>query len=123
MRSFTGGFHASTYWLCTALTLSIYGMIMLISLHLTISYTVYLILLPLGVIVLFFKAPVHNPNKHMTSKETMRHKAVSIVLFIVVMLAGALLLNKSATISGIIYYTLIADLVLLFVKTHYVTIE
>lgn len=84
---------------------------------------VYWLLLPIGVIVLLIKAPVRNPNKYLTDEESLRHKVVSIILFIAMMSAGVLLLNKSAIISGIIYYTLIADLALIFVKTHYVTNE
>lgn len=123
LRSFTGGFHANTYWLCTTLTLSIYVAVMLLSINIMIPNIVYWLIFPVGIIVLFIKAPVHNPNKYLTDKESLRHKLVSIILFIVMMSAGALLLNSSAIISGIIYYTLIADLVLIFIKTHYVTNE
>ena len=96
---------------------------MLFSLHLIIPSTVYLVLFPLGLTVLFLKSPVHKPNKYLTYIETIRYKIISIILFISMLLVGAILLNKQATISGIIYYTLIADLVLLFVRSHYVTIE
>lgn len=123
LRSFTGGFHANAYWLCAALTLSIYGVVMLLSLYVIVPNSIYWLLLPIGMIVLFIKAPVRNPNKYLTSKETIRHKVVSVILFIVMLFAGALLLNKSAIINGIIYYTLVADLALMFVKTHYVTNE
>lgn len=123
LRSFTGGFHASTYWLCTTLTLSIYTIVMLFSSYLIIPRTVYLVLFPVGMIVLLLKSPVHNPNKYLTYIETKRYKIICIILFFLIMLVGMVLLNKQATISGIIYYTLIADLVLLFVKSHYVTIE
>lgn len=123
LRSFTGGFHASTYWLCTTLTLSIYSIVMLFSFYLIIPKTVYLVLFPVGMIVLFLKSPVHNPNKYLTYIETKRYKTICIILFFLIMLVGMVLLNKQATISGIIYFTLIADLVLLFVKSHYVTIE
>ena len=123
LRSFTGGFHANTYWLCTALTLSIYVSVMLLSMYVKVPNIVYWLLLPIGVIVLLVKAPVRNPNKYLTDNETVRHKIVSIILFVAIMLAGALLLSKSASISGAIYYTLLADLILMFVKTHYVTNE
>lgn len=123
LRSFTGGFHANTYWLCTALTLSIYGIVMLLSINVMIPGIVYWSLLPIGIIVLLVKSPVRNPNKHLTDKESSRHKLVSIVLFIAMMFVGLLMLNRLAIISSIIYYTLIADLVLIFIKTHYVTNE
>lgn len=123
LRSFTGGFHANTYWLCTTLTLSIYGAVMLLSINIVIPNIVYWLLFPVGMIILLLKAPVRNPNKYLTDKEAMRHKLVSVILFIAMMFVGSLLLNRSAVISGIIYYTLIADLVLIFVKTHYVTNE
>ena len=121
LRSFTGGFHANTYRLCTFLTLSIYGLVMLLSKYVIVPDTAYRMLLPIGIIILLMKAPVRNPNKNLTDKEAARHKIVSIVLFSVMMLAGALLFQKSASINGTVFYTLIADLVLIFIKTRYVT--
>ena len=122
LRSFTGGFHANTYWLCTVVTLSIYCTVMLLS-KTAIPGILYWLLLPVGVIVLIIKAPIRNPNKYMTDKEYLMYKLISIILFIVMAITGILLLNIAVAMSSVIYYTLVADLVLIFVRTHYVTNE
>ena len=87
------------------------------------SVLAYYVLFPIGVILLFIKAPILNLNKYLTNKEIQHHKVVSIVLFIMIALFGVLLINKATAISNTIYYTLIADLVLMFVKSQYVTTE
>ena len=123
LRSFTGGFHANKYWICTILTFSIYIAVMLLSTLDIPSVLAYYVLFPIGVILLFIKAPILNLNKYLTNKEIQHHKVVSIVLFIMIALFGVLLINKATAISNTIYYTLIADLVLMFVKSQYVTTE
>lgn len=123
LRSFTGGFHANTYWLCSALTFSIYLTVILISVFVKIPNAVYWLLLPIGLCVLIKKAPIENPNKYLTVKEMRCHKIISIIIFIVALFIGGGVHSIFPEISRIIYYTLLVDLLLMFIKTNYVTNE
>ena len=120
LRSFSGGFHANTYLKCAVVTLSLYFAVILLSFFIKIPQIALWCLAPVGVAVLAVKAPVRNPNKPLTESEAVRHKIVSIIIFLLIVLAGSVLPCKFASAVSTLFFTAIADLGLMFVKTRYI---
>ena len=119
LRSYTGGFHARTYAVCSLVTFSVYGVVMLLSHFLIVRYIDYLILGVIGVALLIIFAPVKHPNKELTAQDIKRNKIISVVVFILFLSAGVLLCLADMYIeSASIYFALVADLLLLFVKNR-----
>ena len=119
LRSYTGGFHARTYAVCSLVTFSVYGVVMLLSHFLIVRYIEYLILGVIGVALLIIFAPVKHPNKELTAQDIKRNKIISVVVFILFLSAGVMLCLANMYIeSASIYFALIADLLLLFVKNR-----
>ena len=119
LRSYTGGFHARTYAVCSLVTFSVYGAVLLLSHFLTVGYVEYLVLGVIGVVLLVIFAPVKHPNKELTAQDIKRNKIISVVVFILFLSAGVLLCLADMYIeSASIYFALVADLLLLFVKNR-----
>ena len=119
LRSFSGGYHSNTYFKCSIITFFVYGMVMLFSTHIRVTLVFYIALLIVGLVVLFIKAPVENPNKELTEQEKKKHRNTSLMLFSFFCLVGMWLNVFTGTIGATIWVTLIVDLVLIFVKTNY----
>jgi len=118
LRSFTGGFHAMKYWVCTVSTLGVYTLIMTLSVIFDVNNICILVLMLIGLGVLFFKSPVVNPNKEMTDNQIIKNKWISIVLFIALSLVSYFFINIVTGISSTIFFTLVIDLILIFVNTQ-----
>ena len=119
LRSYTGGFHARTYAVCSLVTFSVYGVVMLLSHFLTVGYIEYLVMGVIGVVLLVIFAPVKHPNKELTAQDIKRNKIISVVVFILFLSAGVMLCLADMYIeSTSIYFALVADLLLLFVKNR-----
>ena len=119
LRSYTGGFHARTYAVCSLVTFSVYGVVMLLSHFLTVGYVEYLVLGVIGVVLLIIFAPIKHPNKELTAQDIKRNKIISVVVFILFLSAGVMLCLANMYIeSASIYFALVADLLLLFVKNR-----
>ena len=119
LRSYSGGYHSDTYLKCTVITMSIYGMVMLFSTYLQVHFLLYFVLIILGWVVLYIKAPVENPNKKLTEQEKKKHRVTSLVLFTFFGLGGIFLNVFSEIIGATIWAALVVDLSLMFVKSHY----
>lgn len=117
LRSFTGGFHAMKYWICTVSTFGVYSLVMIVSSFVSVNFLVFFILLLIGSIILYIKAPVENPNKELTKKQKSKYKWISLVLFFGLSLIGYIFLKSNSAISSTVCFTLIIDLVLMFVRT------
>lgn len=121
LRSFTGGFHANTYLLCMSITSIIYISVIIASIYVAIGEYVYIVVFPLGMISIIAKAPVRNPNKPLTHNEYNRHKVISIIVYLTIIGVGLLLMNYHQLLSRVVLFTLIADILLMFVRTRYRT--
>lgn len=119
LRSFSGGYHADTYAKCSITTFSVYGMVMLFSTYVKVKMIFHVALMIIGLIILFFKAPVENPNKELSEQEKKKHRITSLVLFSFFGLAGICLNVFTSVIGATVWVTLVVDLVLIFVKTNY----
>lgn len=118
LRSFTGGFHANTYLLCACVTTIVYAFVMLASTYVIINNSAFLVLLPVGVISIIIRAPIRNPYKALTEAEYMRHKITSVIIFIV-FIASGIIMNHRPLLSRVVFFTLISDIILMFIKTKY----
>lgn len=116
LRSFTGGYHALTYTFCNFVTFTVYGVIMLLSNYLPISIKLFLLLLLTGIIVLIVFAPVKNPNKIILPQKSIQHKVTSILLFVAFGISGLAINRIYPIISSVFFYTLCADILLIFPK-------
>jgi len=119
LRSFTGGYHADTYAKCSISTLLIYGMVMLFSTYVKVGMIFYITLMIVGLIVIYDKAPVENPNKELTDQEKKKHRRTSLMLFSFFCLVGICTNVYINTIGATVWAALVVDLVLIFVKTKY----
>ena len=117
LRSFTGGFHAMKYWICTVSTFGVYSLVMFVSSYVSVNFYVFYILFLIGSIILYIKAPVENPNKKLTKKQKSKYKWISLALFFGLTLIGYVFVKSNSAISSTVYFTLIIDLVLMFVRT------
>ena len=115
LRSFTGGFHSNSFVLCTVITYSVYTAVMLLS-----TFRVHLVLFGIlfvgGFVCLFLVAPIEHPNKPISDKKKRQHKITSLVLFSFIAVAGIVINIYDMSYGSVIFFSLIADIVLLFIK-------
>lgn len=114
LRCFSGGFHAKTYWMCSLVTFSTYGISLLFSKLVSIHLIGYIILFVIGTVILAIFAPIEHPNKKLSQTQKKKFKIWSIVLFITFISAGILMRDTSA--GSVIFFSLISDIILLFIK-------
>ena len=118
LRSFSGGYHALTYLFCTFVTLFVYGSVMLLSYYLSVKHIAFFVLLPLGIITLFIFAPIKNPNKKVSVKKAKQYKITSICILAFFSIIGIIFHDRYPTLCNIVFYTLCADIILLFPKNQ-----
>ena len=116
LRSCTGGYHANTYFLCSLVTFSSFGLVLTLSELLFIPIYVYLLFALSGVVIVLLFAPVENPNKKLTDKKRIRFKIVSFILFVIIVSFGICIKNVAESVSNVIFFALLADIILLFIK-------
>lgn len=118
LRSFTGGYHANTYAMCTVVTFSIFGGVLLLSELVVLPLFLYAILASLGFVIMLVLVPLEHPNKKITDLQKRKYKKMSIILFWMFVTIGALLCYAGIQLNTVIFFTLVADLLLLFVKSR-----
>lgn len=118
LRSFTGGYHAKTYGVCTLVTFLVYGGVLLFSALFVPSLLFYGVLAIVGVALLLALVPIEHPNKKITDKKKRKYKHISLVLFLIFITVGALLCHVDWQLNAVVFFTLTADLLLLFVKNR-----
>ena len=118
LRSFTGGYHANTYAVCTVVTFSIFGGVLLLSELVVLPLFLYTILAGLGLVIMLVFVPIEHPNKKITDEQKRKYKNMSIILFSTFVTVGALLCYADIQLNTVVFFTLIADLLLLFVKNR-----
>lgn len=116
LRSFTGGYHANKYWQCTAITLSVYTLVMMLSKNFQLNIMFYELLFVVGLIVIIIMAPIENCNKPLSNTEKEKHKRVSAILFVVFCLLSLLCYNNHPSLSASIFYALIVDLLMMLIS-------
>lgn len=119
LRSFSGGYHANTYAKCSVITFIVYGFVMLFSAFMHVNLFLYVLLLFIGAIVLYLKAPIENPNKEITEQDKKKYKIISILLFLVFCAIGTVLDYFAFSVGSTLWATLLVDILLIFFKTNY----
>ncbi|MBR5286858.1 MAG: accessory gene regulator B family protein, partial [Clostridia bacterium] len=116
LRSFTGGYHALSYAYCTFVTLLVYASSMLLSNYLPINYIFFILLFVVGSMIIFVFSPVKNPNKIFSAQKASLYKRTSLVMFSAFCIVGLVSYSMIPEISCTIFYTLCADIILIFPK-------
>ena len=119
LRSFSGGYHADTYSKCTIVTFITFASVLLLSRLLQVNYFAYLLLGVTGIILLSIFAPIEHPNKKITSQRKKWHKIISLILFIGFLSAGIGIGTAYPIVGNAVFYSLTADLLLLFAKNKH----
>ena len=115
LRRFTGGYHASTYLKCKVITASAFLASLFSSHLLTVHWWMYIILLILGNAVVFILAPIENPNKPIEDKDKVKLRRLSIVTFSAMTICGPLSELWLHIESEILFFSLLAVLVLMII--------
>ena len=116
LRSFTGGYHANSYWTCSVITLSVFGIVIILSEIINVQLFWYGILTVIGILLLLIFAPVDNPNKRLTAVQKQKFKIISLAVFMTIIILGLCLNLILSNINDVIFFALIADIFLLFIK-------
>lgn len=96
LRSYTGGFHASTFGRCNAMVLGCYLMNLVLSWGIVLAggCWITLILLFVSVGYICYAAPVEHANKALTDAEKIRYRKYSILLSIAILVVVLLLYQQ-----------------------------
>ena len=116
LRSFTGGYHAKTYAVCSIVTFITFCSVVILSSLFHVPLYLYLLLAIVGGLLMMGVVPVEHPNKKLTIEQKRKYKIISISLFFVFVSVGVLLNSIETSLTSTIFFTLIADLLLLFDK-------
>ncbi len=115
LRSFTGGYHADTFLKCMLITFSTYALVIALS-SIDVIIPIYLSCLAIGFVIVLFTAPVEHPNKEISERKKVHHKITSAVMYIIFSVIGILVNNCNTRFKSVIFFALLADIVLLFIK-------
>lgn len=118
LRSFTGGYHALQYWFCSVVTFSIFGLVLLTSEFVEVSLIFYILLSVIGIVTIALMVPVENSNKPLSDGQKKKYKIISFSLFIIFVALGAVINYFDNSVGSVVFFTLITDLLLLFIKNR-----
>ena len=118
LRSFTGGYHALQYWFCSVVTFSIFGLVLLTSEFVEVSLIFYILLSVIGIVTIALMVPVENLNKPLSDGQKKKYKIISFSLFIIFVALGAVINYFDNSVGSVVFFTLITDLLLLFIKNR-----
>lgn len=118
LRSFTGGYHANTYAVCSLVTFSLFGVVLLLTEFAFVPLYQYLILGLVGTAIMLLLVPIEHPNKKLSDDQKRKYKVISLALFLMFTVAGCLFCYFGSPLGAIVFYTLIADIMLLFFKSR-----
>ena len=118
LRSFTGGYHALQYWFCSVVTFSVFGLVLLISEFVKVSMFFYILLSLIGIVTIALVVPIENSNKPLSEGQKKKYKIISFTLFVIFVALGAVIIYIDNSVGSVVFFTLIADLLLLFIKNR-----
>lgn len=116
LRSFTGGYHANTYLICAIVTFSVFLIVLSLSNLIVVSNLIYIFFAILGAVIIFMISPIENPNKKITKAQKNKFKIISVVLFVLFVSFGLYIKQFNVSLSCVVFFTLLADIILLFIK-------
>lgn len=121
LRSFVGGYHAKTYFMCNALFLLTYLTVFYIN-SVAAFIDEYLlsrfltILILLGIIPIITFAPVENPNKPISEKKAKISRIIGISVYILLSIIGLALYYGSIRHGSFMIITLTSVSVLILIE-------
>lgn len=122
LRSFLGGYHAKTYFMCNALFLLTYLMIYYINsaalefIDGNLLSRLLTVLILLGIIPIIAFAPVENPNKPLSEKQAKISRMIGIAAFILLSIAGLALYYGDIRYGSFTIITLTSVSVLILIE-------
>ena len=122
LRSFVGGYHAKTYFMCNALFLLTYLMIYYINstalgfIDVNLLSRLLTVLILLGIIPVIAFAPVENPNKPLSEKQAKISRMIGIAAYIPLSIAGLALYYGDIRYGSFAIITLTSVSVLILIE-------
>lgn len=116
LRSSTGGYHANTYLMCLVVTVFTYCCVVFLAEVFNVPLGGYLVLLIVGTPLLLVFSPIEHPNKPIAEKNRYKFKIFSTLIFSVFTISGAICTLFDNTFADVLFFTLIADLLLMFIN-------
>ena len=98
-------------------TISVFIVTILLAEYINICWWYYLLLLSVGLPLIYIFAPIEHHNKPLETNDKARCKMISTILFLSFNIVGMVFTKVNATLSSVIFFTLVFDLFLLFVKS------
>lgn len=117
MRSYSGGYHASTYLKCNMIFASNIFIAMII-LKLSFNFSFYLhTIVCIFCLILFIRfAPIKSKYKHLTNEECKKHNTSSVIIGVCFILISSLLFFKALKYSIVIDTALLSVAVSMIIK-------
>lgn len=113
IRQYTGGYHATTYFMCKFYTISCFLVSVLLANIITVPKNAFLVLLFFGTIIICLFGPIENPHKPLTLKEKKKYKTIGLLLYSIWSLIGFQISYTS--ISNTIFFTLCIIIILMII--------
>lgn len=121
LRSFVGGYHAKTYFMCNALFLLTYLTVFYINsaaafIDGNLLSRILTILILLGIIPIIAFAPVKNPNKPLSEKQAKISRIIGIAVYILLSITGLVLFYGGIRYGSFTIITLTSVSVLILIE-------
>ncbi len=122
LRQYCGGYHAKSTVICTFVYLSAYLFVILIASSrfigeiYTLSTNVVLSAAYITTIVLY--APIENPNKPIDKEEKKKYRNISVMLGLLIIMAGLIAYHINVHISAVIALTLFVVMLFMLVGMY-----
>lgn len=122
LRSFVGGYHAKTYFMCNALFLLTYLAVYYIN-SVALAFVdgnllsrILTVLVLLGIIPIIAFAPVKNPNKPLSEKQAKTSRTIGIALFVLFSIVGLALYYGEIKYGSLTIITITSVSVLILIE-------
>lgn len=115
IRQYTGGYHASSYFLCKLCTVMSFVISVLLANIFPISRPAFLVLMVIGCLTIWLFGPIENVHKPLTDQDKKKHKITGLSLFAIWLVIGFTFSFIIPLISNTIFYTLCTIIILMII--------
>ena len=115
IRQYTGGYHATTYFVCKLCTVSCFLISVLLARIVTVSKSAFIVLLILGAVIICLWGPIENPHKPLTPQAKKKHKITGLVLYSIWSIIGYQTSYIITSVSNTIFFTLCIIIILMII--------
>ena len=100
LRIIAGGYHTKTYWGCFFLTFSTFFAVIYLGIYFPLDITIKASIFIVGLISIFFMAPVDNPNMPILREELKKgRRKIAVILFSVIGTMAVIINHHFANIA------------------------